>query len=209
MASILSCLYELGVCATASKEVIKKFKIDNFIINHKYEHSTKPVFDLLRAATAIPTWIDFSQTGKFNEGTVRVCIKNPDNSTNDKAVAPDINDSSIGLCLRYGGNLVYLTGDAGYPVINSKFAYGFHSAYDNFLKVSHHGSITGTNQTVLNNLEPTHNFISAGTSKRYNHPDVAVVAMIRNHRRRPTLSISKHIGRTVRYEITGTNIVES
>jgi beta-lactamase superfamily II metal-dependent hydrolase len=189
-------------------EIMKRFEIDNFIINHDYQHSTKTVYDLLNSARSIPSWINCNKRGGYNEREVTICIRNPDSDTCNKTNAPDINDSSISLCLRHGKNLVYLTGDTGNTVIRDKFNCNRLSNHDNLLKVSHHGSCTGTNLQILSTLKPTHNFISAGVSNRYKHPDNEVVDMITNYSRTTNLAISNRIKQTVCYKITGEEIID-
>lgn len=187
-------------------EIIRNYSIDNFIINLDYEHPTKPVYDLLSQARKIPVWINCNSIGQYTEGRVNVCIRNPDSDTCNRVNSPDINDSSISLCMRYGRNLVFMTGDAGNTVIADKFTCRRLSDSDNLLKVSHHGSITGTNSNVLNILHPSHHFISVGSSSRYNHPDNQVVGMIQNYNGTKMLNISKDVRKTVCHEITGREI---
>ncbi len=189
-------------------EIVERFSIKNFIINLDYEHPTRAVYDLLSQSRRIPTWINCNEPGEYLEGEVYVYIKNPDSETRDKTNAPDINDSSIGLWLKYGANSVYLTGDAGNSVICNKFVFSMFAAQpDNLLKVSHHGSNTGTNSAVLNVLRPSHNFISAGVSNKYNHPHQPIVDMIQRYPKTKRTDISSERKQTVCYEITGRGIL--
>ena len=187
-------------------EFLKQFNIEYFLMNYDYEHFTKPV-QLLRqsAIENIMNRINVNGPAIIMEGRVSIAIKNPDSDTRDRASAPDINDSSIAIDVEYMGHHVYLTGDAGYPVICSRFDENRRSG--NVLKVSHHGSRTGTNQDVIDRLNPAYCYISAGNHKRFNHPHDEILEMI--NRGKSFLTISKKIRRTVCYRLSsdGTNIL--
>lgn len=180
-------------------EFLKHFNVEYFLINNDYDHPTRPVQLLLQTASErVPNLINVNEPGVIQEGRVSIRINNPDHATRDKAGAPDINDSSIALDVEHMGRHVYLTGDAGYPVIFSRF--DKNRRLGNVLKVSHHGSRTGTNQEVLDKLNPDYCFISAGNHKRFQHPHDETVEMI--NRGYPYLTISKDIRRTVCYRIS-------
>lgn len=135
----------------------KEFIIDNFIINFDYKHETNVVFDLLNAANhEIGHRINVNMPFSFNEGKVKVMIINPKADTFNNTVCNDVNDSSIVLLLQYGDSNVILSGDASYKVVTSYFSRQLTG--ENFLKVSHHGSRTGTNEHLLKRLQPMHLF---------------------------------------------------
>lgn len=106
---------------------------------------------------------------KIIDGDVIISILNPDTTTSTKSNAPDMNDSSISLEIEYKHDILLLTGDTGFNHILTKYN-RLNNQGDTVLKVSHHGSRTGTNMDVINMFNPTHAFISAGNSKNYNHP---------------------------------------
>jgi len=182
--------------------LLKEFEVEFFLINHDYDHPTQPVHSLLETASkCIPNWINVNGPGVIHEGQAEIIISNPDKHTNNNSGAPDINDSSIALCVRYLNHSAFLTGDAGSSVLNGAFN-GSGRSLDpkhNFLKVSHHGSVTGTNRQVLSTLNPGKCFISAGQNQRYNHPDSGVVSRINHHCGRHNLIISKKVQKTVCY----------
>jgi len=181
------------------------FDIDYFFINQNYHHPTKAVFELLNSAKAhIRKWVNVNQIFSWTEGRTKICVRNPDNTTCCRDNAPNINDSSISLCVRYKNNLFFLTGDSGYTVLRSKFfCHLIDRKRKSLLKVSHHGSDTGTDFAILNHLLPSHAFISAGQSKRYNHPHPPVVSLLENQVGTLNLRISKVIKKTVCYKADG------
>lgn len=182
-----------------------RIQFEYFLINHDYSHPTKPVFDLLESAKSIKKWINVNRPSQITEGKTTICIKNPDINSATKTAAPDINDSSICLCIRHGGNLAFLTGDTGKDLLFNKYKCQNLKHSASILKVSHHGSITGTDSQFLDLLKPTHGFISVGTNRLYNHPDPFVVGILQNQC--IDLKISKEVKHTIRYELTGTQII--
>jgi beta-lactamase superfamily II metal-dependent hydrolase len=185
------------------------FQIEYFFINLDYHHPTRVVFELLNTAKArIKKWINVNQRVSWTEGKTKIDIKNPDSTTCCRSNAPNINDSSVGLCIKYGTSLFFLTGDISYDILQNKFANTYISNNSaRILKVSHHGSDTGTDSTLLNYLLPSHAFISAGHSKRYNHPHQPVVSLLEKQIGRHNLFISKLIGKTVCFKANGSSII--
>lgn len=185
--------------------------IENLLINADYDHDTKPVNELLTTANKyIPKWVNVNKSGVIIEGMTHIWIKNPDDDTRNKIVAPDINDSSICLCIKYKGNCIYMTGDAGFDVIKHKYDCQNNMQFGtngSILKVSHHGSRTGTDNDVISLLNPTYSFISVGYSKRYRHPHSEVMNVLYNHHGlNKEITLSRDDYKFVCYECTGSNI---
>ncbi len=179
--------------------------IDNFLINVDYSHKTKVVDRLFKQAKfKIPVWININSPGIIRDGNTEIIFKNPDNTTSTVVGAPDINDSSIAICVKYGNTRMYLTGDASYKVLNSKLAGSIDRDSKSLLKISHHGSITGTNEVLLNNLKPIHAFISAGNNKKFKHPHTRVINLLKN--KFTIVKISKFIKATICYKSNGSKI---
>ena len=181
-----------------------EFTIDNFMINLDYSHNTQAAGRLMNAAKNMPTWVNMNRKGMILDGHVNLCIKNPDSVTSNHYGAPDINDSSICLCIRYGSNLAYMTGDASFNITNNQYMCDRLSDRENFLKVSHHGSRTGTDSKTVRLLNPSHAFISCGESANFKHPHKETTTLLLPL---PDLKISKKLGRTVRYTMTGSRII--
>lgn len=183
--------------------LLKEFEVEYFLINHDYNHPTRAVYALLKtAAGCVPNWININGRAVINEGKVKIIIRNPDDATCNNAGAPDINDSSIILEISYLENYAFLTGDAGFRVIYSAFnsLKSQNIKEKSFLKVSHHGSLTGTNKVVLSTLNPGKCFISAGNNKRYKHPDAQVVAELKKFCGPGNTRITKRLRQTVEYK---------
>ena len=184
------------------------FSIEYFFINLDYNHPTKAVFELLYAAKHhVKKWINVNHAISWQETETKICVRNPDAATCCSKNAPNINDSSIVLCVEFKDNLIFLTGDASYDILQNKLSCA-HIPQQNerLLKVSHHGSDTGTDSVILNALDPTHAFISAGYSKRYNHPHQAVVNILRNQVSSGNLRISKMVANTTCIKADGNRI---
>ena len=85
------------------------------------------------------------------------------------------NDNSIVCELSYGDFSALLTGDQSKGINNR--------IYDeigpiSLLKVSHHGSRTGTSLGMLLKLQPRYAMISCGTHNRYGHPHQEVTQLL-------------------------------
>lgn len=180
-----------------------KFHIDHFMINLDYCHDTQAVERLMNAANNVPVWVNMNRKGKISDGNVMLCIKNPDRVTSTNYGAPDINDSSICLCVRYESNLAYFTGDASFSIINHQYMCNRLSKLENFLKVSHHGSRTGTDSMTVTLLNPSHAFISCGESANFQHPHNETKSLLSTL---PDLKVSKKIAKTVKYTMNGNRI---
>lgn len=82
----------------------------------------------------------------------------------------DLNDSSVVIRLEYGKASFLFTGDAGSDVLSS-------TVYQpcSVLKVSHHGSRTGTTKSLVKTLKPGAAIISVGEDNSYGHPSQQVL----------------------------------
>lgn len=179
--------------------------IDNFLINMDYSHNTKVVYRLLNQANLnIKTWININSPGIIRDGDTEIIFINPDNTTSTIMGAPDINDSSIVICVKHRNTIMHLTGDASYNILNCKLVKGIVNNCESMLKISHHGSNTGTNDILLNNIKPTHAFISAGNNKRFKHPHTDVINLLKS--RVIKVNISKLVKNTICYKSDGNNI---
>lgn len=189
----------------------KSFNINYFLFNQDYEHPTKCVAKLLEVAQKeIPKWINVNRNFSFKEGGTEFSIFNPNEKTANKNDTPDINDSSISIVLKYGNTCTILTGDTGFNVLNQNLA---HSLIDNsqekLIKISHHGSRTGTDETLIKSINPNYAFISVGNSRKYRHPDTEVLSLIRNQSKSIDLTISKRKKKDIHYTISNSGIMHN
>ena len=184
------------------------FDIEYFLINHDYKHELKSVKMLLDAAKSIPRWINVNKRGVFKDGEVMFEIINPDIDTYSKEVAPDMNDNSISIKVSYGNDIFFLTGDTGHNYLEAKLPIHVGTG-DAILKVSHHGSRTGTSNKMLAHINPKYAFISVGNSKKYKHPNKEVVNILENKIGKLNLDISKKLQVRRLYVSTGKGILRS
>ena len=185
-----------------------EFIIDNFFINFDYVHPTKIVQRVINAANQnIKNHFNVNRNGKIIDGDTILSFWNPDSTTNTKTNAPDINDSSICFHATRGSCNIVMTGDTGYSVINRKFGPISTPLKEGILKVSHHGSRTGTDQILLDRLPSSYSFISAGNSIRYQHPHKEITDLLDLSHTILDVKVSKAVKRTIHYEVRKHNII--
>ena len=88
-------------------------------------------------------------------------------------VEGETNENSAVTWIDYGGRTYYLTGDA-----DASDLAAVAPGHVDVLKVSHHGSNTGTSQVLLGRVTPSNAVISCGAGNSYGHPTQAVLAML-------------------------------
>lgn len=183
-----------------SNEFIFKY----FLMNFDYKHTSKKVNELLDVANKkVTNHINVNEHGVFFEGGVKISILNPNDDTTNKKKCKDVNDSSIILMLEYGENRILLSGDAGYPITNNVIP---HQKSNFLLKVSHHGSNTGTDENLLKKIQPLNAYISAGNHKKFKHPHFEVIQLLNKYN--VDVDVSKNEGSVV-YEITKNSIIKN
>jgi len=87
------------------------------------------------------------------------------------------NATSIVTYWQYGKQSFLLTGDAELPQEQELLNRGLLRAVD-ILKVSHHGSQTGTGEAFLKALKPKVAAISVGANNSYGHPHPSVISRL-------------------------------
>ena len=185
-------------------EILKNFDIENFLINNNYIHKTKAVHVLLTESLKIKNWVNCNECFDFNEGQVQFNFIHPTINKNDNTTYPNINDSSVCICLKYFSNVIILSGDASHHIINSRLTKKYCSN-DIILKVSHHGSITGTDRSLCSNLSPKYSFISSGNNAKFNHPHPQTINEL-NRIPNNVVNISSRTRGNVEYRINQTGI---
>ena len=89
---------------------------------------------------------------------------------------PDTNDYSIIIKLTVGNKTFLFTGDASTnAILNSN------PGHIDVLKVSHHGSRTGTTEVLIHKLSPTYAVLSYALDNSYGHPMQSVLNALRKH----------------------------
>ena len=89
---------------------------------------------------------------------------------------PDTNDYSIIIKLTIGNKTFLFTGDAPTSAILQS-----NPGHIDVLKLSHHGSRTGTNEQLVRKLSPTYAVISYALDNSYGHPMQSVLNALHKH----------------------------
>ena len=89
---------------------------------------------------------------------------------------PDTNDYSIIIKLTVGNKTFLFTGDAPTSAILKS-----NPGHIDVLKLSHHGSRTGTNEQLVRKLSPTYAVISYALDNSYGHPMQSVLNALHKH----------------------------
>ena len=85
----------------------------------------------------------------------------------------DLNDTSIVMRLTYGEFCAYLTGDLPKEILELLV-----NKHCQVLKVVHHGSKTGTNEKILNDINPQLAVIQVGANNKFGHPNKEVTDLL-------------------------------
>ena len=89
---------------------------------------------------------------------------------------PETNDYSIIIKLTVGNKMFLFTGDAPTSAILDS-----NPGHIDVLKVSHHGSRTGTTEQLVRKLSPTYAVVSYAVDNSYGHPMQSVLNALRKH----------------------------
>ncbi|WP_046173514.1 S-layer homology domain-containing protein [Domibacillus indicus] len=151
--------------------VIKNYHVKT-VIDSGQDHTTQTYLDYLTAVQTEGAVFKEAQEGQNISPdpsvTVRVLHAGSD--------AADLNDGSIVLFVSYGEADYLLTGDAGEEV-EAELA----AKYDldaEVLKVSHHGSDTGSSQAFIDEVSPAYGMLSYGEGNPYGHPSASVASRL-------------------------------
>ena len=89
---------------------------------------------------------------------------------------PDTNDYSIIIKLTVGNKTFLFTGDAPTSAILDS-----NPGHIDVLKLSHHGSRTGTTEVLIHKLSPSYAVVSYAVDNSYGHPMQSVLNALRKH----------------------------
>lgn len=112
----------------------------------------------------------------------------------NELIINESNENSIVALLVYGNYSFLFTGDVGKDVENKLF-FNIQKCFNEsdvkiientlknltVLKVSHHGSNTGSSEEFLKKIKPEYSIISAGKNNRYNHPTKEVITTLEKY----------------------------
>lgn len=148
--------------------VIKNYGV-KLVIDSGQDHTTATYLDYLAAIQESGASFEMAEEGQniSLDETASVKVLHVDSN------AADLNDGSIVLMVSYGAVEYLLTGDAGVEVEKELI-----EEYDldaEVLKVSHHGSDTGSSQAFVDAVNPLDAILSYGEDNQYGHPTSNVV----------------------------------
>ncbi len=95
-------------------------------------------------------------------------------SERDRGKLKDLNDTSLVFTMTINNIDIFYTGDVSWGILETNLD---ELGPVDILKVSHHGSKTGTSQKLIEVLKPTVSIISVGKN-RYGHPHREVLGML-------------------------------
>lgn len=153
-------------------DVVHNFKIKNVILPEK-EHTTITFENLVNALIENQLKITAPIVGeKFTIGNGEFTIIAPNGEYGN-----NLNNWSVGIKLTNGENNFIMYGDsekqAEYDMIDSKI-----NLEADVLKISHHGSVTSSDEKILKAIGPKYGVIQSGLDNSYNHPHQELISSL-------------------------------
>lgn len=156
-------------------EIVKRYKIGRIMIGEaNYSSPTSLAWKKLISSSGQD--IIMAQRGyifNFGEGCSLKVLS--DTRSEEK----DENDYSIISLFSCLGRQVFLTGDAGIKKQEEALE-GYQGLKIDILKISHHGSLTGSSEKLLRAINPSLALISVGVNNKFNHPAEDVLNNLAN-----------------------------
>ncbi len=179
--------------ATGLIEVIKRYKVDNIMIN-PIDSGTQTLKALENEVGGRGISLIKPLEGMgIGLGLIRLDIFNPDdnlvNGLTEKIEGNKLgfytpkaptNDYSITYRLNFGDFKGLFTGDLG-PDVSDRLANKNSIGTVDYIKVPHHGSRNGLTQNLLEKLMPKVAIISVGKKNRYGHPNQEILDMLQKY----------------------------
>lgn len=148
--------------------VLNDMPVKNVIDSGK-SHTSQTYMDYLTLIDQKNIPFHVAQTGEFIDVDPAIKVQ----VLNSGEGAADNNEASVVLKVTHGSKSFLFTGDAGIQA-EADMVSSFDVNAD-VLKVSHHGSETGSSQVFLNEVTPAWAVLSFGEGNSYGHPDSVVV----------------------------------
>lgn len=148
--------------------VLNQIPVKNVIDSGK-SHTSQTYMEYLTLIDQKNIPFHIAKTGEFInvDPAIKVQVLNSGEG------AADNNEASVVLKVTHGSKSFLFTGDAGVQT-EADMVSSFDVNAD-VLKVSHHGSETGSSQAFLNEVTPAWAVLSYGEGNSYGHPDSVVV----------------------------------
>lgn len=131
----------------------------------------------------IPThFVSTSDTWKFPDGVV-LSVKGPSHEyleiTSPNNMIGDSHEfASLVTVLSYGTFDVFMTGDSQAEGVTRGLSETVGQI--EILQVPHHGSASGLDDVILDQMQPKHAVISVGSKNRYGHPTSKIINLLKN-----------------------------
>ena len=152
-------------------EVIKRYKVDNYL-NNGLDSSNQSYQVLEKEVGGGGMREVVAKKGTVvRVGKMYLDIVSPEEAKNEA----ESNDNSLVIDLKYGSFEAILAGDAPKEILNKVLV---REPLD-YIKLSHHGSKTGTDIFTVDNFMPKLAVISVGKNN-YGHPNEEILKMLRD-----------------------------
>ncbi len=147
----------------------KIYSLDAVLISHNdYDHSG--ALSSLQANFPIKFIYDNSSSYPLNLNGITFKNLNNSNHVED-------NDNSAVLFFEFMSKKWLFTGDIS-TAVEDEIINAYQTLDIDYLKVSHHGSISGSSLKFLKQISPTESIISVGKNNRYGHPSDIVISRL-------------------------------
>lgn len=151
------------------KEILNDYEIQPQQLLLPNTNKTDALLNIASANKKETTYIDKEST-IFKTNKLPITILNPGYHLKNE------NENSIVLQFQIGENKILYQADAGE---NFEQANQFPLSPLSILKVSHHGSHSGSSESFIQSIQPKYSIISAGKHNLYGHPHQEVISRLK------------------------------
>lgn len=166
---------------TGLVSVLKSYKVLSFNTSKK-SHGTKVYFliqELIKKEKIPERFVYLGDEFKLSDGVlIHLLWPSREYVDLDTEGRLDTNSFSLVQNVKFGNFNALLTGDIEFEILDKIAESGLKS---NILKLSHHGSKTGTDEKTLELIKPALSIISAGKNNRYHHPSLEVLSLLKKY----------------------------
>lgn len=157
--------------------VLENMKVENIIISKQEEvtENFKTIYEIVRKKKIKIVMVESGNVLEIDKYS-KLEIFSP----NNKEMAEDINDNSIVAKFTSYNFSVLFTGDASQSIEEKLIKNNEINLKSTVLKVSHHGSKTGTGEEFLRKVKPKIALIGVGKNNKFGHPNQEVIERLKN-----------------------------
>ena len=156
--------------------ILKNIKVNNVIISKQVEvtENLQSITEIIKGKNINTIGVSKGDILKIDKYS-KIEIFSPENKENIK----DINDNSIIAKFTSYNTSILFTGDASQEIEKQLINKDLNLKAD-ILKVSHHGSSTGTSEEFLEKVNPKISLIGVGKNNKFGHPNEEVLRKLKN-----------------------------